>query len=309
VKKVLITRRLPNIAKEILSTRFSVDQIDNNKPLSKIKLIDIIGEYDGVLSTVTEIFDKSVLLKSKKLKVISNYAVGLDNIDLDCAGKLGINVFNTPDQVTNSTADLTIALLLTLLRKLPQATEFAKENKWSNWDPEIFLGEELNNKTLGILGFGKIGQAVARRAIGFGLNIVYYNHTKKKISTYLANNVESLDYKEVLENSDYLSIHLPLNDQTRGFINFESYILMKKYPVILNMSRGDIVNTNDLIKALKKGQIRGAALDVTSPEPLPSSNQLYSFENCIISPHIGTATNECRYEMAKASAKNILNNL
>ena len=204
---------------------------------------------------------------------------------------------------------MTFALLLNLIRRIPEAVEFSKENKWTKWDPEIFLGEELINKTIGIIGFGKIGQAVARRALGFGLNIIYYNHSIKKIDPKISNNLTSLDFNQVLESSDYLTLHLPLTIKTKKLINAETFSLMKKNPIIINMSRGEIVDTNDLTAALKSGQVRGAALDVTDPEPLPSDNELYKINNCIITPHIGTATIECRNEMAIAAANNIINNL
>jgi len=307
MKKVLITRRLPDIAKKILSKRFKVDQVKDNKPLSHEKLIIAVQKYDAILSTVTEKFDRALLSKRKKLKVISNYAVGLDNIDLEFAESLGIATYNTPDSVTNSTADHTIALLLSLIRKIPDAITYVKNNKWGMWNPEIFIGEELKGKTLGIIGFGKIGQAVALRAKGFGLRVIYYNHSKKEVDPAIEKFVKSLTFHEVLESSDYLTLHLPLTTKTKEMINKKIFQKMKKLPILINMARGEIVNTDDLLIALKNGDLRGAALDVTNPEPISGYHELCSLKNCIIVPHIGTATSECRIDMARIAAENICN--
>ena len=307
MRKVLITRRLPDIAKNILSDSFEVNQIEDNKPLSRELLISAVQKYDAILSTVTENFDRTVLSKSKKLKVISNYAVGLDNIDLDFAHSLGITTYNTPDAVTNSTADHTFALLLSLIRKVPNAINYVKDNKWKMWDPELLVGEELTGKTLGIIGFGKIGQAVARRALGFGLKVVYYNHSKKIVDPHIDPYVRPLIFNEILQSADYLSLHLPLTNKTKGMINKETIKKMKKQPILINMARGEIVNTDDLLISLKAGYLKGAALDVTHPEPLSGDNELCSLQNCIIVPHIGTATLECRIEMGRIAAENIIN--
>lgn len=307
MKKVFITRRLPSIAREILSKKFEVITNNNNEPYPSEMLSEIVADYDAVLSTVSENFKKEVLNTKGKLQVISNYAVGLDNIDLKCAQSMGISVYNTPDIVTNSTADLTFSILLSLVRKIPQAQNFIRQNKWKSWDPELFLGEELSGKVIGILGFGKIGQAVALRAVGFGLKIIYYDICKKDINSSLSPSVKSVSLDELLEISSIISIHLPLTKKTNGSINKNTISKMKKRPIVLNMARGDIVVTSDLVEALRKGKIRGAGLDVTCPEPLPGNNPLSHFDNCIVVPHIGTATQECRNEMARLAAQNIEN--
>ncbi len=307
MKKVFITRRLPFVAKEILQEKFDVYGSDKNESYPNNMLSSIVADYDAVIATVSEKFDKSILEQKGNLKVISNYAVGLDNIDVKYAQSVGITVYNTPDVVTDSTADLTFAILLSLIRKISYASDFVKKDKWKAWDPELYLGEELSGKVFGILGFGKIGQAVAKRAAGFGLDINYCNHSIKSFDPSLKQIVKSTGLNELLETSDYLSIHLPLKDETKGFINKQTINKMKKKPIILNMARGDIVNTNDLIEALKAGKIRGAGLDVTSPEPLPGNNPLCHFHNCVVVPHIGTATQECRNNMARLAAQNIMN--
>ena len=307
MKKVFITRRIPSVAKKILQEKFQVSCSDKNEPYPNDQLIDIVTDYDAVLATISEKFDKRILKEKGNLKVISNYAVGFDNIDVDYAQTVGITVYNTPDVVTNSTADLTFSILLSLIRKISLAQNFIKQNKWKAWDPELFLGEELSGKIFGILGFGKIGQAVARRATGFGLNIIYYNRSIARPDSLLKQYVKPVGLNELLKTSDYLSIHLPLTDETKGFINKQTIHKMKKKPIILNMARGDIVNTYDLVEALKSGKIRGAGLDVTSPEPLPGDHPICHFDNCVVVPHIGTATQECRINMAQLAAQNIIN--
>ena len=306
MKNVFITRRLPYIAKDILLDKFEVSERSENSPCPNDRIIEIVKNYDAVLSTVSEKFDKTILSKRDKLKVISNYAVGLDNIDLKYAKSIGIAVYNTPDVVTNSTADLTFSILLSLIRRISPAQSFIKKNKWKSWDPELFLGEELSGKVFGILGFGKIGQAVAGRAIGFGLNIIYYDIEEKNVESILDKHAKPVRLDDILEKSDYISIHLPLTNETEHLINRSTFDKMKKKPIILNMARGNIIKTVGLVEALKSGKIRGAGLDVTSPEPLPGNHPLCRLDNCIVVPHIGTATQECRYSMARLAAQNII---
>ncbi len=302
--KIFITRRLPNIAKELLKEHFDVYENDKNEAFPAEKLSEIISEYDGVLSSITDKFTKEVLKKKNKLKVISNYAVGLDNIDLETANYLGIKVYNTPDVVTNSTADLTFALLLSFIRNVRLADDFVKQGKWKTWDPELLLGEEPHGKKFGIIGFGRIGKAVAKRALGFGLDVIFYDKNVINDKTIIAKQV---DLDILLRESDYISIHVSLNDKTKDMINMSLMKKMLKKPILLNLSRGLVVNTNDLVIALEKGLIKGACLDVTDPEPLAGNHPLCKFDNCIISPHIGTATKECRYNMARLAAQNIIN--
>ena len=180
--------------------------------------------------------------------------------------------------------DLTFAIFLSLIRKILFASEFVKKGNGKHGTRNCFL-EELNGKVFGILGFGKIGQAVAQRAVGFGLKIIYYNRYKKDVDCFFSSNVRSVDLNELLETSDYLSIHLPLTDETEGFINMHTINKMKKNPIVLNIARGGIIDTDDLVEGLKSGKIRGAGLDVTAPEPLSSDHLLPHLDNCILVPH------------------------
>ena len=302
--KVYITRRLPAIAGEMLSRHFIVEGSDNNKPLESSILRDVVADHDAVLSTVTEIFDREILDVRGRLSVISNYAVGLDNIDVQYAQSKNITVYNTPDVVTESTADHTLALLLALIRIIAPARDFVRADKWRAWDPELFLGEELCSKTLGIIGFGKIGKAVAKRAAGFGLRIIYYDHSPQDFADRI--DCRQVELDELLRLSDYISIHLPLTEETVNFIDASMIDRMERKPVLLNMARGGIVETDALLEALNSGKIRGAGLDVTAPEPLSGTHPLCQFDNCLIVPHIGTATVECRRNMAALAAQNII---
>lgn len=306
-KTVFITRPLPNVAAEMLKKHFTVVVNEKNEPVPLGVLRDAVSRFDAILSTISDSFTAELLVGKKHLQVISNYAVGLNNIDLSSAEKNGITVYNTPDVVTESTADMTFALLLSLVRKIDGARSFVKENKWAGWDPSILLGEELHGKTFGIIGFGKIGQAVARRAVGFGLQVIYHNASGKKApDPYLEKMTRYVTLPDLLLKADFISIHVPSTPSTRHLINDEVISRMERRPVIINMARGEVVETGALVSALRSGAIRGACVDVTDPEPLRGNHPLVNMENCIVTPHIGTATVECRYAMAKLAAQNII---
>lgn len=301
MQKILLTRRLQPIAKEILSKYFLVDEypIDDVMPAHELK--KAIEAYDGILSTIPDRLSEEVLANAKKLKVISNYAAGLDNIAVSFAKSKGIAVYNLPDTVTESTADLTLALLLSFIRKIPDSAQYVKQGSWKGWEPNLFLGEELSGKTFAIIGYGRIGKAVAQRALGFGLKVIVFHR-----SLVEDKRVRQVTWDQLLQEADYISLHLPLTPETQGLINLQTMQKMHKKPVLINMARGSIINTDDLVIALEKGYVRGAALDVTAPEPISSSHPLCMMENCLIIPHLGSATIECRTKMAKEAAENIL---
>jgi glyoxylate reductase len=302
-RKVLITKKLPSIAKELLSEKFEVYE-NLSEELSSTDKISAVREYDAILSTIPDVFNKDILSHSQKLMVISNYAVGLDNIDVSYANEKNIAVYNLPDVVTNSTAELGFALLLSLIKKICPASKFVREDKWKKIQLDIFVGEELFGKTFGIIGFGRIGRAAAKIAAGFGMRVIFYHRRQIQLDGINASQV-SLD--KLLNDSNYISIHLPLTKETHNFIDIAKFEKMKKKPVLVNMARGGVVNTQDLVKALEKGYVSGAALDVVDPEPISGKHKLCSLSNCIIVPHIGTATKECREQMAKMAALNIIN--
>lgn len=306
-RKVFVTRPLPfDMNQRLFQTFFRVFDVfvnPANKALTEAELEEGILDCDAVLSTISDKFTADVLDDAARLKVISNYAVGLDNIDVEHAESLGITVYNVPDVVTDSTAELTIGLLLALVRGICPAQRFVREGKWGEWDPLLFQGEQLYGKTFGILGFGRIGRAVAKRAFAFGMRIIYFDPYIEEAGFKPAQRVT---FGELLRQSDYISLHVPLTEETKHIINSFSIAKMERKPIIINMARGPVIYTPALVRALELGQIRGAALDVTDPEPLPGNHPLGRFPNCLIVPHIGTATKECRETMARAAAGNIL---
>lgn len=304
--KVYITRKIPDIAETLLKEHFEVSVHDENSILPREKLIEVVQSYDGILSTMPDRLDKEVLSHAGSLKVIANYAAGLDNIDTAYAKEKGIQVFNLPDEGTNSTADMTWALFMGFVRRIPQGDQFVRDGKWAAWDPWICLGEELAGKTYGVIGYGRIGQAVARRALGFDLNVIVYHRSPKEMEDP---RVKQLSWEEFLASVDYFSLHTPLTPETKHLINADTIALMKKKPLLINMARGPVVHTGDLITALEKGQLRGAALDVTDPEPLSGDHPLTQAPNVLFAPHVGTGTIDCRENSARAAAQNLLKGL
>lgn len=299
--KIFITRALMPVAKELLSQHFIIQENTLDKTLSREVLKRAFQEFDGILSTIPDKIDKEILEHAKNVRVISNCAAGLDNIDLAAAQAKKITVLNVPGATTESTADLTFAILLSLIRHVGAAKEFVKEGRWRGWEPALFLGEELEGKNFGILGYGKIGQAVVRRALGFGLKVLVY--ARKPIED---TQVKQVSLDELYQKSDYLSIHLPLTPETLGMIDLKALRQMTRKPIVINMARGGIIKTDDLVTALMEKIIRGAALDVTDPEPINPAHPLCHMENCLILPHIGSATVECRTAMAKKAAENLI---
>lgn len=268
-------------------------------------LLELMGEAEGILCLLIDRVDAALLDGAPRLRVISNMAVGFDNIDIDACTRRGIPVGNTPGVLTDATADLAMALLLSSARILPKAAMDARDGFWRTWSPTGWLGADLRGATLGIVGMGKIGKAVSERAKGFGLNLIYTD--SKRIPdvevTYQAK-YRSLD--ELLAESDFVSLHCPLTAATRGVIDETALKKMKPSAILINTARGPIVVQDALVRALREGWIRGAALDVTDPEPLPPHHPLYDLPNCLVVPHIGSATYGTRRRMAEMACENLL---
>ncbi len=265
------------------------------------KLEALLPQAEGLFCLLTIPVRESLLSKAPHLRVVSNMAVGFDNIDLAACTQRSIPVGNTPGVLTEGTADLTMALLLAVARNIPSASQDAKEGKWKTWSPAGWLGADLSGATLGIVGMGKIGQAVTQRARGFGMDIVYTDEIDHPDLQ-----AQRLPLETLLKLSDFVSLHVPLTPETRYLINEKSLRLMKKTAYLVNAARGPIVEPHALYHALKAGQIAGAALDVTDPEPLPADHPLYSLRNCLIVPHIGSATLNTRRRMAELACENLL---
>ncbi len=297
--KALITRNIPDVAKQLLSTNYQVDTLSEGLTLEKWQ--EVVQSYDAVLSVVYDKLTPEILNSATRLKIISNYAIGLDNIDLPTAKLKNIAVYNLPDIVTDSTADLTLGLLLTLARNIIPATEYVRKGQWDKGDLFAFCGQELRGKTLGIIGFGRIGQAVAARASAFGMNIIFY--ARKPVMTSQAKQVS---FDALIQSSDFISLHIPGSAENVKLINEKVLQQMKPTATLLNLARGTVVDTQALYQALKNNTISAAGLDVTDPEPL-RDHPIAQLPNCLIVPHIGTTTDSCRYEMARQAALNILN--
>jgi glyoxylate reductase len=298
---VLITHSLPKDWIKILDGQSTYFSGPVNAVQWEPSLIDLLPKAEGLLSLLTIPVTETTINQSPNLRVISNMAVGVDNIDIKACTKRGIPVGNTPGVLTESTADLTMALLLSIARKIPQASSDAHEGLWKTWSPAGWLGTELHDCTLGIIGMGKIGQAVAKRALGFGMTIIYSDPTQSRFS-----DGEKVSFKELLKRSDIISLHVPLMPETREIINKSSLSLMKTSAILINAARGQLIETNALVVALKEKKIAGVALDVTDPEPLPPTHPLFRFPNCLIVPHIGSATQHTRRLMAELACKNLL---
>jgi len=269
------------------------------------ELLEHLPEAEAIFCLLTIPIREELLAQAPRLRVVSNMAVGYDNIDVAACTRRKIPVGNTPGVLTESTADLTMALLLAAARNLPQGAADAREGRWKTWSPAGWLGADLDGATLGLVGFGKIGKAVARRARGFGLKVVYFDHQRNP-EAEAALGVGYRSFDELLAESDFVSIHTPLTPETRGLFHTGTLQKLKKTAILINTARGPIIPMGDLAEALQAGWIAAAALDVTDPEPLPPDHPLYRLPNCLIVPHIGSATWNTRRRMAELACQNLL---
>ncbi len=308
---VFVTRELPGKALERLGEYYEVEVWRKIPPPPRDVLLEKAREADALATLLTDKVDKELIDQAARLRIVSQYAVGYDNIDVAYATQKGIYVTNTPGVLTDSTADLTMALLLAVARRIIEAHEFVKKGEWSRygtgWHPMLLLGTELRGKTLGIIGMGRIGQAVARRALGFGMRIIYYS--RKRLPPEKEEELGGAKYvslEELLRQSDFVSIHTPLTPQTRYMIGEKELKMMKPTAYIVNTARGAVIDTNALVKALKEKWIAGAALDVFEQEPLPEDHPLLELDNVVLAPHIGSATWEARTAMADLVAENLI---
>ena len=294
--RCFVTRRLPGPALDRLRAQHEVEVWPERLPPSSEQLAAGAADAEGLLTLLTEKVDAPLIEHCPQLRAISNYAVGYDNVDLEAASARGIPVGNTPDVLTDATADLTFALMLAAARKLPDAIADVRDGDWLTWEPGKYLGAEVNGATLGIVGLGRIGRAVARRASGFEMTVL---HTGGG-----SGSAESLETP--LERSDFVSLHCPLTPVTYHLIDAAALASMRSSAILINTARGPIVDHDALRNALISGEIAGAALDVTDPEPLPPDDPLLEAPNLIVAPHIGSATRVAREEMAELAVENLL---
>jgi len=304
--KVFITREIPEIAFKLLRmNKIPFDYFKEDKPIPRKLLLQKVKNCDALISLLTEKIDKELIDEMSKCKIIANYAVGYNNIDINYAKQKKIIVTNTPDVLTESTADLTMTLALCCARRIIEGEKLLRNRKFKGWKPKLLLGTELKNKNFGIIGAGRIGSAVAIRAKSFGTNIIYYDN-KRNLSIEKRTGAKKVSLKKLLGNSDIASIHLPLNNKTYHLINKDRLNLMKKSAILINTSRGEIIDEIALIKGLRNNNLFAVGMDVFENEP-KINPALLKFPNVLVIPHLGSATKEARDGMAILAVKNVIN--
>jgi glyoxylate reductase len=302
---VLLTHPLPQDWVASLQGRVRLLIGRAERPGFGLQLLEQLPEAEGIVSMLIDRVDDALLSRAPRLRVVSNYAVGYDNIDVAACTRRRIPVGNTPGVLTDATADLAMTLLLTCARGTVKAATDARSGLWRAWTPTGWLGADLRGATLGIIGMGKIGRAVAERAKGFGLNIVYFKPNRDR-STESTLGARYLPLDDLLRESDFVSLHCPLTQETLGLINEAALQKMKRTAILVNTARGPVVETAALVRGLQEGWIAGAGIDVTDPEPLPAGHPLYDLPNCLVVPHIGSATHGTRRRMAEMACENLL---
>ncbi|HXO07035.1 MAG TPA: D-glycerate dehydrogenase, partial [Solirubrobacteraceae bacterium] len=291
--RCFVTHDLPGPALGRLRAVHEVDLWTEPLPPTPDQLAERAADAEGLLSMLVDRIDDALLDRCPKLRAIANYAVGYDNIDLAATRARGILVGNTPDVLTDATADLTFALILAIARRLGDAAASVKDGEWGTWEPDNYLGYDVHGATLGIIGLGRIGHAVARRAAGFDMTVIHAGRDPAGLDDLLA-------------RADFVSVHCPLTPETRHLIDADALFKMRPTAMLINTARGPIVDQDALREALVDGTIAGAALDVTDPEPLPPDDPLMSAPNLIVVPHIGSATHQAREGMATLAVENLL---
>lgn len=303
--KVFVTQNIPQAGLDLLMKECEVFVNTEDRVLSKGEIIERLKGMDGMVCLLTDAIDGEIMDAEPNLKVISNYAVGFDNIDVDAATERGIPVTNTPGVLTETTADFAWALLMAIARRVVEADKFTREGKFKGWRPQLLLGSDVYGKTIGIVGMGRIGQAMARRARGFDMNILYYDEYRPDPEVEKELGLTYVPFDELLQKADYVSIHVPLMESTHHLIGERELKLMKKTAYLINSARGPIVDEKALVKALQEKEIAGAGLDVFEDEPELAPG-LAELDNVVLAPHIASATIETRSKMATMAAEGCL---
>jgi glyoxylate reductase len=299
---IFVTRQLPGPALERLASLHDTTVWPSQLPPSYEELCARAEDADGLITMLSDRIDGGLIAGAPRLRSVSNYAVGYDNIDVPAASARGIVIGHTPDVLTEATADLAWALLMAAARQITHASADARAGKWKTWEPSRYLGADVHGATLGIIGAGRIGRAVARRGSGFGMEVLI----SARPGTTPEPGSDRTPLDEVLARSDFLSLHCPLTPETKNLINAQTLALMKPTAILINTARGPIVDQDALIEALRTGRIAAAGLDVTTPEPLPPEHPLWQTPNVTIVPHIGSATRSTRERMAVIAVDNLL---
>ena len=304
---VLVTRRLHKSALDELEKKCNVFLHNGKIPIPKRNLINKIKDMDGLICHPYDTIDKKVIKSAKNLKVISTFSVGFDHIDIDFAKSLGIKIGYTPEVLTNATAELTIGLILDVLRRISEGDRIIRNKKWNViFGAYDYTGTEVSGKTIGIIGMGRIGREVAKKANGLGMNVIYHN--RKPVSKSIERKLKAKYVSEsvLYKKSDVISLHVPYNKDTHHLMNSKIFKKMKKTSFLINTSRGKIVNEKQLVTALKTKEIQGAGMDVYESEPVHSNSLLLKLENVVLAPHVGSSTNETRQKMSDITVKNLV---
>jgi len=305
--KVFVSRVIPDEGLHLVRENTDATIWPDDLPPPRDALLRSIEGCAGVLTLLTDKVDAEFLDRAgPQLKVVSNFAVGFDNVDVPACTERGIPVGNTPGVLTETTADLAWALLMAAARRLPEADRYVRAGSWKTWGPMLLLGPDVHGTTIGIVGFGRIGQAVAKRARGFGMTVLYHDLQRAPVAVEAELGATFLPLEELLPKADYVSLHVNLSAQTHGLMNAERLRWMKTSAVLVNTSRGPVVDSMALVDALRGGVIAAAALDVTDPEPLPTDHPLVGLDNCLVVPHIASASRATRGRMAQMAAANLL---
>jgi lactate dehydrogenase-like 2-hydroxyacid dehydrogenase len=305
--KVFVARVIPEDGLAPIRDACDATIWEDDLPPPRATLLDAIRGCDGVLTLLTDRVDDEFLdAAGRQLRVVSNYAVGFDNIDVPALTARGLPAGNTPGVLTETTADLAFALLLAAGRRIPEGDRFVRAGRWKTWGPMLLLGPDVHGATIGIVGFGRIGQAMARRARGFGMTVLYQDLHRADPAVEAEFGATHLPLEELLPRADFVSLHTNLTPETKGLIDAEKLSWMKPTAVLVNTSRGPVVDHRALADALRSGRIFAAALDVTDPEPIPMDDPLVGLDNCLIVPHIASASRATRGKMAEMAAANLL---
>ncbi len=302
---IAVTRAIPEAGLRLLRESAAVKIWEQDLPPNEGELDTLLDGCDGAITLLTDRIDGPVLDHHPQLRVVSNFAVGYDNIDVPAASERGVLVCNTPDVLTNATADHTWALLLAAARRIPESIAYVRDGEWRTWGPLLLLGQEVSGATIGIVGLGRIGKEVAKRARGFNMRILAFD-PYEDAEFAREHSVSYVPLEQLLAEADFVTLHVALTAETHHLIGSNELQRMKATAILVNASRGPVVDTSALVDALRDGSILGAALDVTDPEPLPADHPLVTMPNCIVVPHTASATVQTRNAMAELAARNLL---
>ncbi len=303
--RVAVTRIIPEVGLDLLRQNADIVLWENELPPSPEELDALLDGADGALTLLTDRIDGDVLDRHPNLKVVSNFAVGFDNVDVDAATERGVAVCNTPTVLNEATAEMAFTLMVAAARRVMESVDYGRAGRWKTWGPTLLMGQGLTGRTLGIVGFGRIGRMLAKMVRGFDMEILVYDvYQDPNAERELG--VRYVALRELLERSDFISLHVALTDDTHQMIGADQFAAMKPTAVLVNAARGPVVDTDALVDALKNGEIFAAGLDVTDPEPLPADHPLMSLPNCTVVPHIASGTVASRNAMAEFAAGNVL---